>query len=66
MTFSIVCPQDHTVLLLLMRMLSLGLDAWRIMKEQEFKEPKLDPQVRYTYTLIQSVGLIQVYELWPI
>ncbi|XP_022672429.1 negative elongation factor B-like isoform X1 [Varroa jacobsoni] len=38
-------PRDHTVLLLLMRMLSLGLDAWRIMTDQEFKEPKLDPQV---------------------
>lgn len=28
-----------------MRLLSLGLDALRMMEQQDFKEPKLDPQV---------------------
>lgn len=38
-------PRDNQVLLLLLRMLSLGLQAWEIIDSQVFKEPKLDVQV---------------------
>ncbi|XP_077293732.1 negative elongation factor B [Arctopsyche grandis] len=38
-------PRDNTVLILLLRMLALGLSAWRMIEKQEFKEPKLDSQV---------------------
>ncbi|KAK3912854.1 Negative elongation factor B [Frankliniella fusca] len=37
--------RDNTVLVLLLRMLALGLSAWNMIDSQEFKEPKLDPQV---------------------
>ena len=40
-----IFSQDHPILLLLLRLLSLGLDALRMMEKQDFKEPKLDPQV---------------------
>ncbi|XP_043207189.1 negative elongation factor B-like [Amphibalanus amphitrite] len=38
-------PRDHAVLLLLLRMLELGLHAWDMIDRQEFREPRLDPQV---------------------
>lgn len=38
-------PRENTVLILLLRMLSLGLSAWVMINSQEFKEPKLDPQI---------------------
>ncbi|XP_003741538.1 negative elongation factor B [Galendromus occidentalis] len=38
-------PRDHPILILLLRLLSLGLDALRMMEKSDFKEPKLDPQV---------------------
>lgn len=37
--------RDNPVLLLLLRMLALGLSAWRMIETQEFREPRLDPQV---------------------
>ncbi|BES98717.1 unnamed protein product [Nesidiocoris tenuis] len=38
-------PRDNTVLILLLRMLSLGLSALDMINSQDFKEPKLDPQI---------------------
>lgn len=38
-------PRDNAVLLLLLRMLALGLSAWHMIDQQDFREPKLDSQV---------------------
>lgn len=38
-------PRDNSVLILLLRMLSLGLQAWNMIDTQQFKEPKLDSQL---------------------
>jgi len=38
-------PRENHVLVLLLRMLSLGLSAWVMIDTQDFKEPKLDSQV---------------------
>lgn len=38
-------PRDNPVLLLLIRMLALGLQAWSMVDSKVFKEPKLDPQL---------------------
>lgn len=38
-------PRDNPVLLLLLRMLALGLSAWHMIDQQDFREPKLDSQV---------------------
>lgn len=38
-------PRDNPVLILILRMLSLGLSAWQMIDSQEFKEPKLDLQI---------------------
>jgi len=38
-------PREHHILLLLLRMLALGLSAWHMIDSQEFREPRLDPQV---------------------
>ncbi|KAK4020803.1 LOW QUALITY PROTEIN: negative elongation factor B [Daphnia magna] len=38
-------PREHHILLLLLRMLSLGLSAWQMIDSQEFREPRLDSQV---------------------
>nr|CAG4640717.1 EOG090X0363 [Eulimnadia texana] len=38
-------PRENTILILLLRMLALGLSAWHMIDSQEFREPKLDPQV---------------------
>ncbi|KAL3269512.1 hypothetical protein HHI36_008578 [Cryptolaemus montrouzieri] len=37
--------RDNPVLILLLRMLSLGLSAWQMIDSQEFREPKLDGQI---------------------
>lgn len=38
-------PRDNQVLLLVLRMLALGLQAWDMISGQQYKEPKLDPQL---------------------
>lgn len=38
-------PRDNTILILLLRMLSLGLSAWVMIDTQDFKEGKLDSQI---------------------
>lgn len=38
-------PRDNTILILLLRMLALGLSAWKMIDSQDFKEPKLDNQI---------------------
>lgn len=38
-------PRENTILILLLRMLALGLSAWIMIDSQDFKEPRLDPQV---------------------
>ena len=38
-------PRENPILILLLRMLSLGLSGWDMIHAQNFKEPKLDPQV---------------------
>lgn len=38
-------PRDNQVLVLLLRMLALGLQAWDMINSQTFKEPKLDVQL---------------------
>ncbi|CAG9123885.1 hypothetical protein JYU34_014377 [Plutella xylostella] len=42
-------PRDNPILILLLRMLTLGLSAWVMIDSQEFKEPKLDSQVVTKY-----------------
>ncbi|XP_077491365.1 negative elongation factor B-like [Amblyomma americanum] len=38
-------PRDNQVLVLVLRMLSLGLRAWDMISTQQYKEPKLDVQL---------------------
>lgn len=38
-------PRDNQVLVLLLRMLALGLQAWDMISGQQYKEPKLDSQL---------------------
>lgn len=38
-------PRDNQVLVLLLRMLALGLQAWDMISTQQYKEPKLDVQL---------------------
>ncbi|CAO1395031.1 unnamed protein product [Diamesa tonsa] len=38
-------PRSNTILILLLRMLSLGLSAWRMIDTQDFKESKFDSQI---------------------
>lgn len=38
-------PREHHVLILLLRMLSLGLSSLDLLTTQHFKEPKLDSQI---------------------
>lgn len=38
-------PRDNQVLVLLLRMLALGLQAWEMISTQQYKEPKLDVQL---------------------
>ena len=38
-------PRSNSVLILLLRMLSLGLSAWRMIDTQDFKESKFDIQI---------------------
>jgi negative elongation factor B len=38
-------PRDNSILILLLRMLSLGLSSWEMIHTQVFKEPKLDVQI---------------------
>ena len=40
-----IFPRENPILVLLLRMLSLGLSAWEMIHSQNFKEPKLDSQV---------------------
>ena len=38
-------PRENPILILLLRMLSLGLSSWEMIHTQVFKEPKLDAQI---------------------
>ncbi|KAK8759521.1 hypothetical protein V5799_002847 [Amblyomma americanum] len=38
-------PRDNQVLVLVLRMLALGLQAWEMISTQQYKEPKLDVQL---------------------
>uniref|UniRef100_A0A023FFV5 Putative nelf-b n=1 Tax=Amblyomma cajennense TaxID=34607 RepID=A0A023FFV5_AMBCJ len=38
-------PRDNQVLVLVLRMLSLGLQAWDMISTQQYREPKLDVQL---------------------
>lgn len=38
-------PRSNSILILLLRMLSLGLSAWRMIDTQDFKESKFDIQI---------------------
>ncbi|KAF2879867.1 hypothetical protein ILUMI_26297 [Ignelater luminosus] len=38
-------PRDSKVLIFLLRMLIIGLNSWKIIEAQDFKEPKLDSQI---------------------
>ena len=38
-------PRDHNVLQFLLRLLNLGLHAYDILKSQQFKEPKMNPEI---------------------
>uniref|UniRef100_A0A1E1XGU6 Putative negative elongation factor b-like protein n=1 Tax=Amblyomma aureolatum TaxID=187763 RepID=A0A1E1XGU6_9ACAR len=38
-------PRDNQVLVLVLRMLALGLQAWEMISTQQYKEPKLDAQL---------------------
>lgn len=40
-----ILPRENPILVLLLRMLSLGLSGWEMINSQNFKEPKLDPQI---------------------
>lgn len=38
-------PRDNQVLVLVLRMMALGLQAWEMISGQQYKEPKLDTQL---------------------
>ncbi|KAH6948025.1 hypothetical protein HPB50_022463 [Hyalomma asiaticum] len=48
-------PRDNQVLVLLLRMLALGLQAWEMISTQQYKEPKLRDGRLEAMTVISSV-----------